>query len=90
MAYWGWALVLGPNINLPMQLDVSKQAYWASTHAMSLREDITTRESALIEALASRYVAVASEQRSELDLKYSDRMAEVNAQHPGSADIETL
>ena len=90
MAYWGWALVLGPNINLPMQLDVSKQAYWASTHAMSLRKDITAKESALIEALASRYVAVASEQRHELDLKYSDRMANVNAQHPGDADIETL
>ena len=26
MAYWGWALVLGPNINLPMQPEVAESA----------------------------------------------------------------
>ena len=27
MAYWGWALVLGPNLNLPMVPEVGPQAY---------------------------------------------------------------
>jgi len=29
MAYWGWALVLGPNLNLPMRPEVVGQAYEA-------------------------------------------------------------
>jgi tetratricopeptide (TPR) repeat protein len=90
MAYWGWALVLGPNINLPMQLDVAKQAHQAVELAMSLRKDTTAKERALIEALASRYVAEPKNSRRELDQAYADHMAKLNAQHPGSADIETL
>ena len=90
MAYWGWGLVLGPNLNLPMQLDVAKQAHWASEHAMSLSNGLTAKERALIEALASRYVADPTDSRRELDERYADNMAQVNAQHPGDPNIETL
>ena len=38
MAYWGWALVLGPNINLPMQAGVVAQAYEAMQTAVSFKD----------------------------------------------------
>ena len=37
MAYWGWALVLGPNLNLPMATDVVPQAWEAIQTAVKLR-----------------------------------------------------
>jgi tetratricopeptide (TPR) repeat protein len=90
MAHWGWALVLGPNLNLPMQLDVAEQAHQASARAMSLRRGAAAKERALIEALATRYAANPAGSRGQLDRVYADRMAEVNAQYPGDSDIETL
>ena len=56
MAYWGWALVLGPNINLPMQPEVTGQAYEAIQAAIALEDGVSERERAYIEALATRYV----------------------------------
>jgi hypothetical protein len=35
MAYWGWALVLGPNLNLPMSAEVVPQAYEAVQMALA-------------------------------------------------------
>ena len=36
MAYWGWALVLGPNLNLPMQPYVVEQAVTAAGMARAV------------------------------------------------------
>jgi len=38
MAYWGWALVLGPNLNLMMQDEVREQAWEAIQTAVSLKD----------------------------------------------------
>ena len=46
MAYWGMALVLGPNLNLPMQPDVVKPAFDASRKALALMDGHTEREQA--------------------------------------------
>jgi hypothetical protein len=48
MAYWGWALVLGPNINLPMREDVVEQAELRTGHPDGAR-----RQAAALEALAT-------------------------------------
>ena len=90
MAYWGWALVLGPNLNLPMQPEVAPQAYQAISQAMALREVVSARERALIEALATRYVAQAPADRSALDQAYADAMADVVAAYPDDPDAATL
>ena len=43
MAYWGWALVLGPNLNLPMVPEVAPQAYRAIQKAVSLKGKVSAR-----------------------------------------------
>ena len=48
MAYWGWALVLGPNLNLPMVPDVVGQAYEAIQAAVQLRDKVSEREQGFI------------------------------------------
>ena len=60
MAYWGWALVLGPNINLPMVPEVAPQAYKAIQKAVALKAAATDKEQKLIDALAKRYSADAA------------------------------
>jgi tetratricopeptide (TPR) repeat protein len=54
MAYWGWALVLGPNLNLPMIPEVAPQAYRAVRQAVALQGKVSARERAYIQALAKR------------------------------------
>ena len=51
MCFWGEALVLGPNINLPMQDDAVAPAYAAAQKAQALAAKATPREQALIAAL---------------------------------------
>ena len=55
MCFWGEALVLGPNINLPMQEDAIAPAFAAVQKAKALATKAGPREQALIAALAVRY-----------------------------------
>ena len=66
MAYWGWALVLGPNINLPMQPEVAEQAFDAIQAAVLLKNKVTEIERGYIDALAARYAPVAPNDRSRM------------------------
>ena len=90
MAFWGWALVLGPNLNLPMQDAVAEQAFDAIQQAMLLRDHVSDAERAYIEALAARYAPVAPLDRSSLDLAYADEMAALSAAYPDDLDAATL
>ena len=54
MAYWGQALVLGPNINALMEPNEEPQAYELVQKAIALKSRATSREQAYIEALAQR------------------------------------
>ena len=71
MAYWGWALVLGPNFNLPMVPDVAPQAYGAIQQAVALKEKVSPRERAYIEALSKRYTGDLAADRTSLDRTYA-------------------
>ena len=62
--WWGAALVLGPNINLPMADTDVAEAWSASRKALSLIDNETPLERALIEALAKRYAERAVPDRS--------------------------
>src|SRR5512132_4056933 len=66
MAYWGQALVLGPNINVPMSPDDEPKAYEAAQKAVSLKAKATPRERAYIDAVAQRYTGKAAD-RSAAD-----------------------
>src|SRR5262249_3168715 len=59
MCFWGEALVLGPNINLPMQEDAVPLAFAALQKAQALAVKAHSDEQALISALSIRYAADA-------------------------------
>lgn len=90
MAYWGEALVLGPNINMPMMPDNNARAYEAMTKALSLIDNATPREQELIRALQKRYVSDPPEDRAPLDSAYADAMRELAKVHPDDVDILAL
>ena len=90
MAYWGWALVLGPNLNLPMMPNVAPQAYAAIKYAAQLKDKVTDKERAFIEALQHRYSDVAVEDRSDLDIAYAQAMKKLVDQYPDDLDAATL
>ncbi|MBM9603647.1 tetratricopeptide repeat protein [Desulfopila inferna] len=90
MAYWGWALVLGPNLNLPMMPDVAPQAYEAIQHALQRKEAVSEREQDFIEALAKRYSKIAPEDRTSLDHAYADAMRALVEKYPEDLDAATL
>ena len=57
MCFWGEALVLGPNINWPMEAAAIAPAFKAATEAQRLAPNASDKEQALIAALAKRYGA---------------------------------
>ena len=77
MCFWGEALVLGPNINLPMQEDAVAPAYAAAQKAKALAGKATPREQALIGALAARYGSDPKAARAPLDAAYAAEMEKV-------------
>jgi len=89
MCFWGEALVLGPNINLPMQDDAVASAYAAAQKAKALAGKTSQRERALIGALTARYSSDATAARAPLDTAYAMAMAKVAQQFPDD-DIATL
>ena len=90
MAWWGQALVLGPNINLPMMPYVAGQAWEASRRAVQLAPAATEREQQLIAALAKRYGAEADESQPLRDQAYARAMVALAEQYPDDPDIATL
>ena len=90
MAYWGWALVLGQNINLPMREEVMTQAYSAIQQAMELRHNASKKEQAFIEALSKRYSKDPMAERAPYDQAYADAMANVYATYPDDPDAATF
>jgi tetratricopeptide (TPR) repeat protein len=90
MCFWGEALVLGPNINLPMQEDAVAPAYAAAEKAKALAGKATPREQALINALSVRYGSDPKAARAPLDAAYAAEMVKVAAQFPDDDDIATL
>jgi tetratricopeptide (TPR) repeat protein len=90
MCFWGEALVLGPNINLPMQDDAVAPAFAAAEKALALSPKASPREQALIAALATRYAKDAKADRAPLDAAYASAMAKVAAQFPDDNEIAVL
>jgi tetratricopeptide (TPR) repeat protein len=90
MCFWGEALVLGPNINLPMQEDAVAPAYAAAQKAKALAAKASPREQALIGALAARYGSDPRGVRAPLDAAYAAEMAKVATQFSDDDEIATL
>jgi tetratricopeptide (TPR) repeat protein len=89
MAYWGQALVLGPNINAPMEPTDEMPALKLVRKAASLGAKAPPRERALIAALEKRYSG-EPERRKANDKAYADAMREVYHRFPTDPDIAML
>jgi tetratricopeptide (TPR) repeat protein len=89
MAYWGIALSLGPNINLPEDTDRGKAAYEAIKHAQSLEANVSEPERQYIEALAKRYAADGKMNDSQQQA-YANAMRDVAHRNPDDPDAGAL
>ncbi|HJW07121.1 MAG TPA: hypothetical protein VJ527_11580 [Rhodanobacter sp.] len=90
MCVWGEALVLGPNINLPMDPAHAKNATALAARAANLAATARPVDRALIQALQLRYADPAPADRAPLDRAYAEAMAQVVAQFPEDDDAATL
>jgi hypothetical protein len=90
MCYWGEALVLGPNINAPMEPDAAAPAMAAIARAKELAATTKPHEQALIDALAQRYAADPDVDRRALDSAYAEAMMDVAKRYPNDTEIAVL
>ncbi len=90
MCFWGEALVLGPNINLPMSAADNAPALAAIGRARALAGRAGAKERMLIEALAARYSDDPAAKRAQLDAAYADAMQRVHARFWWDHDVAVL
>ncbi len=90
MAYWGQALVLGPNINMPMPPDAEPQAHELIQKAVALKAKVSERERAYIDALATRYSNEEKPDRKALDRAYAEAARQLSERYPDDLDAATL
>lgn len=90
MCAWGMALVLGPNINAPMEPDAHAAAFAAIRQAVAFQAHASEKERLLIAALARRYSNDDGAQRAALDQAYAAAMGEVQRRYPDDVEIAVL
>lgn len=90
MCYWGEALVLGPNINAPMEKDALPPALAALHQAESKAEGANSKEQGLIAALAKRYSSRQEAEQGTLDVAYAEAMGEMAARFPDDEQVTVL
>jgi len=90
MCAWGEALVLGPNINAPMEADAVAPAMAAVRKAQQNAGTASAPEQALIAALAQRYSSDPKAERRALDAAYAAAMDKAAARFPQDDNIRVL
>jgi tetratricopeptide (TPR) repeat protein len=91
--YWGLALVLGPNYNVPMLPDRFPAAWDAVQKAKANAAAATPVEQALIDALSKRYTGSEAKEPAAMQAQqqaYADAMAEVAKKFPDDLDVQVL
>jgi tetratricopeptide (TPR) repeat protein len=89
MAYWGHALVLGPNINAAMEPADEPRALELVKKAQALKAGATPRERAYIDALAVRYTGNAAD-RQKADRAFADAMRKLTRTYPNDLDARAM
>jgi tetratricopeptide (TPR) repeat protein len=90
MCWWGEALALGPNINVPMDDRDRNAALAATDRAFALRAHASPLEQALIDAIPRRYSRDTKVDRAALDAAYADAMLDVARRFPKDDDVAVL
>jgi tetratricopeptide (TPR) repeat protein len=89
MIYWAQALAYGPNIN-DFAYAATPEAFAAAQKALSLKNNCTEKEKALIEAIAVRYSSDSTISRASLNQLYADALKKSYSRLKQDADIATL
>src|SRR5688500_14581436 len=89
MCYWGQAVVLGPNINVPMSPDDAGRAFELAQKAVAMKGRATPRERAYIDAVARRYTG-RKEDRDAGNRAYADAMRDLARKYPADLDAQTM
>ena len=89
MAYWGQALVLGPNINAAMAAEDEPKALAFVMKAASLSKRATQRERDYIDALAKRYTGKPDERQAS-DRAFAEAMRALAKKYPRDLDAATI
>lgn len=90
MCHWGLAYALGPNYNAGMEPEVVTVAYTAIQNAIKLKDSLTEREVAFIDAMAQRYSMAPTDDRSSYDQAYTEAMRKMHQQFPADQEAATL
>jgi tetratricopeptide (TPR) repeat protein len=94
MCFWGVALTVGPNYNLPMMASSRAQvARDALEHAITLAPKATPAEQALIGALAARYTnaqPLDPSNEGPILIAYATAMQSVASRFPDDSEVQTL
>jgi tetratricopeptide (TPR) repeat protein len=93
MCYWGVALTLGPNYNVPMLPDRAATAWAALKKAESMVDQANPLEKALIGAMSTRYKSdapLSPEAMAPYNRAYAAAMGDVARRFPKSDDAQVL
>ncbi|HMP81155.1 MAG TPA: hypothetical protein PKA41_00440 [Verrucomicrobiota bacterium] len=90
MAYWGVAYAYGPHVNKPMDASDTTNAWAALNLALANQSHATPKEQAYIAALAKRYQAEHTDDRSALDRAFAVAMRDLVKQHPDDLDAQVI
>lgn len=90
MAYWGLAMVLGPNYNAALNPTSLSTINEAVANAVRYSENVLPNEKALIEAMAQRFPSVEVKDITPFYEAYALAMKKAHEQFPGDMDIATL
>jgi tetratricopeptide (TPR) repeat protein len=90
MAWWGLALAVGPNYNLPVDAEHEKIASDSVAKAIALSASAPQIEKDYIQAIAKRYSNDARPDYHQLDIAYSNAMRDLEKKYPDDLDAATL
>ena len=90
MAWWGVALAVGPNYNLPVDPEHEKIAVEAIDKAKSLGAFASQIEKDYIDALGRRFTHQTNPNYQQLNADYAKAMHELAAKYPDDLDAATL
>ncbi|HKP80364.1 MAG TPA: hypothetical protein VJT69_00015 [Pyrinomonadaceae bacterium] len=90
MAYWGVALAMGSNYNVPAGGPALLEAYASLQKAIELAPKASEHDRAYINALSKRYSKELQADQHKLEVDYKNAMGELAKTYPDDLDAATL
>ena len=90
MGYWGMALALGSNYNVPADGPSLVTAYSNLQKAIELAPKASEQDRAYINALAKRYSSDVGADQKKLGVDYKNAMRDLSKRYPDDLDAATL